>query len=715
MKLKNIIAASLVPLNALLLFFLVVDSKLVIPAWLQVFGRMHPLVLHFPIVLILLYAAIVLFTPKVTKTENWYAVIADGLLLASAFTAVGAALMGLILSKEAGYDADTVVLHKYLGALTSFALFTLYSFKDRLQQKASLSKLYVAVTAAVLLWAGHLGGNITHGNNFVLAPITPDHTKPPVALEDAYVYNDLVEPIFEAKCLQCHNSSKSKGDLTMETRDALLKGGKDGKLWDSTQADLGMLMKRIHLSLEDKDHMPPDGKPQLTEGEMAILYAWIKTGANFDNKVIELPANDTLRTLAEKTLKQSEEENFEFAAADDKEIKKLNNNNRVINPLALGSPALAVTFYNKPFYNTKALEELKSIGNNITELNLDNMPVKDDDLKIIGGFTNLRKLILNNTDITGGTLDELKNLNNLKSISLSGTAVKVGNMIALQKLPKLRHVYLWNTGIDAVATKKLEQKTNGISWFTGFKGDTVILKLTTPVLQNEQIVITKPIKLQLKNYIRGASIRYTTDGKDPDSIASPLYDTNVVINNDETVKAKAFKPGWISSDIVEQHFFKSGFVADSAILLTPPDAKYKGNGGKTLIDLDKSDLTFGNGKWLAYRENDMQAMLLFNNPVKAQSITFSVLQNIGGYLFPPTRIDVWGGTDEKHLTLLGGIVPKQPTKEMTAAVNLSLVCSFAPTELKCIKFLAVPVHKLPEWHAGKGQKAWVFMDEVFVN
>jgi len=92
-----------------------------------------------------------------------------------------------------------------------------------------------------------------------------------------------------------------------------------------------------------------------------------------------------------------------------------------------------------------------------------------------------------------------------------------------------------------------------------------------------------------------------------------------------------------------------------------------------------------------------------------------VLQNIGGYLFPPTRIDVWGGMDEKHLTLLGSIVPKQPTKEMTAAVNLSLVCSFAPTELKYIKFLAVPVHKLPEWHAGKGQKGWVFMDEVFVN
>jgi hypothetical protein len=27
----------------------------------------------------------------------------------------------------------------------------------------------------------------------------------------------------------------------------------------------------------------------------------------------------------------------------------------------------------------------------------------------------------------------------------------------------------------------------------------------------------------------------------------------------------------------------------------------------------------------------------------------------------------------------------------------------------------VPVSKLPAWHPGKGDKGWVFTDEVFVN
>ncbi len=81
----------------------------------------------------------------------------------------------------------------------------------------------------------------------------------------------------------------------METKELLLKGGKDGKLWDSTKADLGLLMQRIHLPEEEKEHMPPTGKPQLTNQELEILYAWIKSGANFEQRIVELSPADTLR------------------------------------------------------------------------------------------------------------------------------------------------------------------------------------------------------------------------------------------------------------------------------------------------------------------------------------------------------------------------------------------------------------------------------------
>jgi uncharacterized membrane protein len=40
--------------------------------------------------------------------------------------------------------------------------------------------------------------------------------------------------------------------------------------------------------------MPPAGKPQLTDEEIALLHLWIKDNADFKKKVIELPIKDSL-------------------------------------------------------------------------------------------------------------------------------------------------------------------------------------------------------------------------------------------------------------------------------------------------------------------------------------------------------------------------------------------------------------------------------------
>src|SRR5690348_923096 len=126
MKLKNILATALIPFNILLLFFLIFSNQLIIPTWLQIMGRMHPVILHFPIVLVLIYFVIVLFVPKKITTEKWYIELTEWILLSASLTAVLTALMGMFLSREAGYDADSITAHKYLGSAISFLLFIIY-------------------------------------------------------------------------------------------------------------------------------------------------------------------------------------------------------------------------------------------------------------------------------------------------------------------------------------------------------------------------------------------------------------------------------------------------------------------------------------------------------------------------------------------------------------------------------------------------------------
>jgi uncharacterized membrane protein len=71
----------------------------------------------------------------------------------------------------------------------------------------------------------------------------------------------------------------------MQTQALLSKGGKGGVPWDTTKADLGLLISSLHLPLEDKKHMPPRGKVQLTDDEIVLLAAWVKGGSRFDQLV----------------------------------------------------------------------------------------------------------------------------------------------------------------------------------------------------------------------------------------------------------------------------------------------------------------------------------------------------------------------------------------------------------------------------------------------
>ena len=95
---------------------------------------------------------------------------------------------------------------------------------------------------------------------------------------------------------------------------------------------------------------------------------------------------------------------YPFDAADDATIHKLNNDFRVVAPLALNSPALSVDFYGISALNSAFLKELEIVKEQVVSLNLNKMPLKDEDLKTIAIFSNLRHLNLAFTQITGASL-----------------------------------------------------------------------------------------------------------------------------------------------------------------------------------------------------------------------------------------------------------------------------------------------------------------------
>ncbi len=696
-RLKNILFSATIFANCLLCFLLIFYGRLYVPSLLQVLGRAHPLFLHFPIVLFALFICWVWLAPKKQfHSPELFQDISKWLLLTTAFTASLTALMGVFLSKEPSYNEDSLTLHKWSGALISLLTFVWYIFYEQVNK----TKISLAVSSllSTFIWiiAGHQGASITHGDNFLLAPIAGNSDKK-VSLDEAVIYTDMVKPILEAKCMSCHNSKKAKGELVMETQQLLMKGGKNGALWDTTDANMSLILQRIHLPEEEKKHMPPSGKPQMTEQEMAILYNWIRRGANFKLKVTELEPTDTLRSIAENIFKSSsdEQENYDFSAASEKTIQKLNTNYRSVYPIAKNSPAIAVDFYGASFYKSDQLKDLIEIKKQLVSLNLDKMPVTDNDLQIIGQLTSLRNLNISFSKVTGAGLSSLASLNHLRNISLANTSVKKDDIQKLASLKELRHVFIWNSEVSVADAEAIRKRYPALDVETGMRTDTMFLKINPPIIQNDaQVISDTPMQLKLKHYVPGISIRYTLDSTEPDSIHSFVYSNKTFIDTTAIMKARAFKEGWHGSDVVMFQFYKAKYKADTVILLKPTDSLFKGKGGKTLNDLVKGNTDFGDGKWIGFRKENLECMLVFKKPVMAQNISVSSLVDVGSLAFKPKSIRIMGGTDSKNLRLLYQVSPTQDTLRKSNYL-ISYDCKFKPTDLKFVKVIVEPMGKLP--------------------
>ncbi len=89
-----------------------------------------------------------------------------------------------------------------------------------------------------------------------------------------------VQPIFENKCLECHNPNKTKGKLLMDTAAALLKGGDTGPGFVAGKPDESEIIKRVVLPKDHDDIMPPKGGP-LAANEIDVLKRWIAAGAQW--------------------------------------------------------------------------------------------------------------------------------------------------------------------------------------------------------------------------------------------------------------------------------------------------------------------------------------------------------------------------------------------------------------------------------------------------
>jgi mono/diheme cytochrome c family protein len=95
----------------------------------------------------------------------------------------------------------------------------------------------------------------------------------------AEAFKSKVWPIIDNACISCHGEKKQKGKLRLDSREAWLKGGENGKMVEPGQPEKSDVVKAIKWEHPDEDfNMPPKKKDKLSAEQVAIIEEWIKAG-----------------------------------------------------------------------------------------------------------------------------------------------------------------------------------------------------------------------------------------------------------------------------------------------------------------------------------------------------------------------------------------------------------------------------------------------------
>jgi len=107
--------------------------------------------------------------------------------------------------------------------------------------------------------------------------------------ETVNYYRDI-EPILTENCVPCHQASMAAGGLRLDAPENVLQGGASGPGVVPGKAQRSLLYQRVTDTTEKR--MPPVGTA-LTDGDVALIRAWINSGASIEARPGTRPAPKT--------------------------------------------------------------------------------------------------------------------------------------------------------------------------------------------------------------------------------------------------------------------------------------------------------------------------------------------------------------------------------------------------------------------------------------
>ena len=208
-------------------------------------------------------------------------------------------------------------------------------------------------------------------------------------------------------------------------------------------------------------------------------------------------------------------------------------------------------------------------------------------------------------------------------------------------------------------------------------------------------------------------IYYTLDGTEP-TTSSNKYTGMFSVKEDAEIKAAAFNNGKKTSRVFSETVKVSKSTFKPATLLTKAARTYDFNGAPLIVDGLYGGSNYKTGRWIGFQGNDLEVVIDMLKPTEISSLNFNTNVVTGDWIFDAEEVILEASDDNENFETVvseKGLNVKDNHWEEVINHNYT----FDATTARYFKVTIKSLRQMPEWHGGKGNPAYVFVDEIALN
>lgn len=207
------------------------------------------------------------------------------------------------------------------------------------------------------------------------------------------------------------------------------------------------------------------------------------------------------------------------------------------------------------------------------------------------------------------------------------------------------------------------------------------------------------------------NIHYTLDGSEPDA-SSAQYTQPLEIAEDAVLKATVIRPDGKTRTLTEKVGFNKATMKPIT-LKQAPSKGYAFNGGPELNDGLTGNGNYKTGRWLGFQGKDIEAVIDLKEPTEIKRVAFNTNVVKGDWIMGAAGITVKASDDGKTFREVASkAIPALAQSDKDGLYPQEI--TFDPVKTR---YVEVTIHgsKLPAWHGGAGNPAFLFVDEIAVD